>query len=479
MDMRPAFKAAPNTKVMINIGALLDVPTGTYIKGLYGESILNGGLGFITGVVGIGNNFKSTIMHYMMLCAMSRIACSYSTSLNTYDTEVNIHEWQLKKFTMRFDGFKEMDILQDGMWNITDKTIYFANEWYEIFKKFLKDKKADAEKNSKRSPFPDRSGKANLMIATPTFSEIDSFSEFETEDVSKMQDANELGEAGGNTIHMRQGLAKVRFLMELPSLSGGAYNYTAMTAHVGKEIQMATGPMAPPPPKKLQYLKHNDKLKGVTDKFTFLLTNCWHAYDAKPLINQGSKSSEYPKHPGDDQRLDTDLNIVTLRQLRSKSGPTGITIELMISQSEGVLAELTEFHFIKENSRYGISGTLQHYALDLCPEVKMQRTTVRTKIDTEPTLRRALNITAEMLQISLLWRNLDQNFVCAPKVLYDDLIALGYDWSILLATRGWWTLDNDKHPIPFLSTMDLLNMRSGTYHPYWYPVAKDKLISKK
>jgi hypothetical protein len=42
----------------------------------------------------------------------------------------------------------------------------------------------------------------------------------------------------------------------------------------------------------------------------------------------------------------------------------------------------------------------------------------------------------------------------------------------LLNTRGWWTLDNDKQEVPFLSTLDLLRMRKGLYHPYW--LAEDK-----
>ena len=48
-----------------------------------------------------------------------------------------------------------------------------------------------------------------------------------------------------------------------------------------------------------------------------------------------------------------------------------------------------------------------------------------------------------------------------------DIKALGYDWKELLATRSWYTFFNEKHPVPFLSTMDLLRMRAGLYHPYW------------
>lgn len=476
MNLIPNFVQAPSVKVMINIGALLDIPTGVYITGLHGESILNGGLGGITGVVGIGNNFKSTIMHYMMLSAASCIAESEDTSMNTYDTEINIHEWHLRKFAERFPVFAKMlpDIIDSKFWTVTDKTIYFANEWYEILKTFLKDKKAASKKIERATPFPSRDGKTPLMIPIPTFGEVDSFTLFETENVAKMQDENELGDSGANTMHMRQGAAKVRFLMEIPAITGAVYHYMLMSAHIGKNIDIASGPMPAPPVKKLQHLKNGDVIKGVTDKFFFLMSNCWHAFNAAPLINQGTKSPEYPRNSDDNGNLDTDLNVVTLRQLRSKSGPSGMVMEILVSQSEGVLPSLTEFHHIKNCDRYGISGTLQHYNLDLLPDVKLSRTTVRSKIDSDPLLRRALNITSEMCQIKNLWHHWDNNILCTPKELYDDLKAMGYNWDVLLQTRQWWTLDNDKHPVPFLSTLDLLNMRAKKYFPYWMNDDKSK-----
>ncbi len=482
--MLPAMniQPAPNVKVLINIGACMDIPTGVYLKGAHGESLLNGGLGMLTGLTAIGNAFKSTIMHYMMLSAADKIAQMADTSMSTYDTEVNIHESHLAGFTHQFESFRDRDVFQDGVWTITDKTIYYANTWWVAAKEYLKQKRAAKNKLEVDTPFLSRDKKTLLKILVPTFGEIDSFSEIETEDVVKIQDENELGDSGGNTIHMRQGLSKLRLLMELPVQMGGAYHYMLMTAQLGKEMAIASGPMPSAPVRKLHHLKNGDKLKGVTDKFTFLMSNCWHAYAVSPLINQGTKGPEYPLNPDDNKPLDMDLNIVSLRQLRSKSGPSGVTIEVIVSQSHGVLPSLTEFHYIKDRSRFGISGTLQHYSLDLLPDVKLQRTTVRSKIDSDTKLRRALNITAEMCQMKEYWRHLDSGELCSPKELYDDLKAQGHDWDLLLSTRGWWTINNDKHPVPFLSTMDLLNMRSTVpenrrYFPYW--MTEDKKGIKK
>jgi len=470
------FDQPANVKCLINIGALMDIPTGFYIKGSHGEHILLGGLGSITAVVGRGNRYKSTIMHYMMLSAANKLSSTVKTSMSTYDTEINIHEHALKRFIKPFQYLNNDNILDNGTWNVTDKTMYYANNWYELIKKYLKEKRDNSKKYEYTTPFLSRDGKEKLKIVVPTFSEIDSFSEFETEDVAKMQDDNELGDSGANTIHMRQGLAKTRFLMEVPTLFGGNNHFLLLTAHLGKDIQVATGPYSVPPPKNLQHMKTGDKIKGVTDRFFFLMNNCWHAVNATPLINQGTKGPEYPRVPEEISSKDTDLNIVTLTQLRGKSGPSGFTLEIVVSQYEGVLPTLTEFHYIKSSDRFGLSGTLQSYSLDIMPDIKLSRTTIRQKIDSNLKLCRAMNITSELCQMHQFYRHLSSD-LCTPKVLYDDLKALGYDWDMILEkTRGWWCLEDEKNELLFLSTMDLLMMRKG-YIPYW--MNPDKTIKKE
>jgi len=471
-DFGANFEEAPSIKPYLNVGALLDIPTGVFIKGKYGEHILNGGLGFITGVVGIGNNFKSTVMHYMMLSAMDKFPKSKA---NTFDTEINIQQSRLQALSYSFDSFKDRKIIDEGTWTVTDKTVYYGNEWYEHWKKFVKNKIDNVNKFTVEFPFADTKKNDGTLIKLPypTFTQVDSFSEFETEDVANIQNANELGESGGNTIHMRQGLAKIRFLSDIPKLIAKSFNPMMMTAHIGKDIPMDARAA---PVKKLQFLKNGDKIKGVTDKFMFLTSACWQCSSAVPFTNDTTKAPEYPRDKDDDMKFDTDLNIVTLTLLRNKNGTTGINIQLLVSQREGVLPSLSEFHYIKTNDRYGIEGTMQNYALDLLPEVKLSRTTVRSKIAENAQLRRALNITSQMCQMDLI-HEYDKGFVCTPKELYNDLIAKGYDWNTLLNTRGWYTSDNDKHPIPFLSTYDLLACRAGTYHPYW--LEDDKKTIKK
>ncbi len=472
----PSFQRSLPVKPSINIGACLDIPTGTYITGLHGESILNGGLAAITGVVGIGNNFKSTIAHFMNLSAMDKIMPVVETSISTYDTEVNINESELKRFyTNRpnFPSLKDKDLIDLGLWQVTDKSVYYANEWYEIYRDFMKGKRGN-DKVKLFTPFPDRDGTSTVKFPVPTFTEVDSFSEFETADIAKIQEDNELGDSGGNTIHMRKGLVQTRFLMELPALVGSGGGYVTLTAHVGKKIQMASGPMPQPPEKILQHLKNGDAVKGVSSKFFFLLHNCWHARNAAPYINQSTKAAEYPRDGEDNLAGDTDLNIVTVTQLRGKNGSTGYSINLLVSQRDGVLPSLTEFHYCKTNGRWGLGGNDKNYFLELCPEVKLMRTTVRSKLENDPLLARAMNITSELLQIKQFWPAFPKELMCTPLELYEDLKKLGYDWKDLLNTRGWWTLNNDEFPIPMLSTLDLLKMRKGEYFPYWMNTDKTR-----
>lgn len=455
-------------KPHINVGSLYDIPTGSYFFGLYGESILNGGLGTLTGIVGIGNNYKSTVLRYLELTAASRFEY---TKIHSYDTEMNVQRSRLLRLALRAGGAKFKNIFTDGTWKITDRSIYFANTWYERYKEFMEAKITHKKKLIRNTPFLTASRSGFIQWMMPTFSDVDSLTEFETEDVGKIQDENELGESGGNTMHMRQGLAKVRFLSDILKRATASGTSVLLTAHIGKDIPM--DPRAAPV-KKLQFLKGGDKVIGVTGKFFFLTGLAIQCQNATPLVNRETKASEYPFDSADNKNAgDADLNIVTTIILRNKSGPTGHVIPLVVSQRDGVLPTLSEFHYCKTDDRFGMESNPQHYAMHLYPSVKLSRTTVRQKINEDHLLRTAIRITADLCQMKHYWRFENQDDLPTPKQLYDDLMAMGYDWDVLLNTRGWWTFNNtDTQLQPFLTTMDLLRMRKGLYHPYW--LAQDK-----
>lgn len=477
LDLEPPFEMIPSVRIAFNVGCLIDILGGTYETGKYGESILNGGQTPITGVVGMPNVFKSAIADYIQFTAYSRFLGYENVFGMKYDCEISTTESRQATLASNVEGLEgENNPIENGKWNITDKILYMGNAWFDKFKEYIQKKVKSAEKIMVVTPFIDRYGK-NIEIILPTFCSIDSLTEFETDDVAEMRNENELGDSGGNTDFLKQGRSKAVMLAQLPALVGRANMPIILTAHVDKAINM--DPRAPAK-KQMQYLKNGDVIKGVTNKFLFLTHQCWQCLSAVPLMNDTTKAPEYPNGSDDNMKGDTDLNLITMTLLRNKYGPSGLMFQIIVSQEQGVLPSLSEFHYIKSNDRFGLGGNVQNYFLDLLPDVKLSRTAIRPKINALPELRRALNITSELLQMQKLWSKYAAIY-CAPKELYDDLAAIGYDWNIILNhTRGYWLPENDsdKHEKKFFSTLDLLHARVGEYVPWWWPKDKPLDLSK-
>jgi hypothetical protein len=468
IQMRPRFEPIPALKASTNVGALFDIPTGKYYLGRHGESLLNAGVGLVTGVVGKANRFKSTVMNYLII----RILANFNESLaNSYDTEMNIQEQEMMRLIVR-QGLNPDDFFNpNGLdrWLITDKTRYWGDQWFALLKEFFEDKEKNLKHWMRESPFLDRDGKSLIMLPVPTISAVDSLSEMMTSDVAKMVDENDLGEKGGNTIYMRQGLSKKRFLTEIPVWAARLNNPIFLTSHIGKMSTMDTNPNSMPE-KRLQYMNAGDDLKGVTGSFSYLTTFCIHCVEATALQDKDTRASLYPRSSDDSMVRDTDLNEVNITYLRNKFGRSGLTAKLLISQVEGLLPSLTEFYYSKTNDKdykFAFTGHDKAYQSCFLPKVNLQRTTVRTKLDTNERLRRAILIGSEMTQMRWLWQGQDAKYRITPQQLYHDLVSAGYKMEELLDTRSQWTFDNDTAGMPYLSTMDLLRMRTKEYHPFW------------
>lgn len=468
---KPAYSQVDPCKIFYNVGCLLDIPTGRYIRGKRGENIMNGGFSVFNAVMGKPNTYKTKIARFLMLSGASKAAESgFLPYLNTYDTEVNVDVEHCLSLSRRFPIFSAIDLVMEGAWSITDKTLHLGNEWFKLLKDFLRGEKIkNAKTYTMETPFLDKDGKP-IMAIFPSFGDLDSVSEFTTADIDEIQNKNEIGDSGGNTIHMRGGLAKTRLLMEIPSLCNASSHYIIMTAHIGKEIPMGQGPMASIPTRQLPHMKPGEVVKGVAGKFLYLSNLLWQTMSASVFNNQSTKGPEYPKTRERVDEGSVDLNLVVLKLIRNKFGPSGYSFDLVISQTEGVLASLTEFHYVKEHDRFGIEGSRDVYNMILYPDVKIGRTTVRNLLDTDPMLRRAVKITADLLQIKTYYKELPFE-VPDVKALYEKL-GKEYDWKVLLNTRDYWTFNQYEHPIPFLSTMDLIEMYYDKYVPYWLPKKK-------
>lgn len=463
MSFGKRLKPAPSIRPLLNIGCLMDIPTGTYHTGRHGESILNGGHAVLTGIGGRGNTYKSTVAHHIHLTILNR----YVNSVwNMYDTEMSFGEKRASGLSKFKENIRGLDLVEIGRLLITDSTMYSGNKWFDEIKEYVDEKLKDKTSYG-TLPFVDKKGEL-IHYPLPSLALVDSFSRMTVDAVDVILGKNSAGESGNNMSAVKDSGSKHQMLIQMPSLTARGSLYTTLTAHVDDDL--ALDPYAPNT-KKLSFLKNKLKFKYVSNQYHFLMNNLWYCFDAAAKKNATTKASEYPRNKFDKDPANNDLMAVTIQNLRGKYGASGNPLELMVSQSEGVLAGLSEFHYIKSYDRYGLGGNLQNFYLEFCPDIPLSRTTVRTKINENANLRRALELASEMCQIRNLWLDLDIKYSMEPQELMDNLIARGYDWDTLMTkTRGYWIYEEEAklNPLQFLSTMDFLKMAMGEYHPYWY-----------
>jgi len=467
MIFKQPYKKAEHLAAMYNVGAGMDIPTGKWYYGIHDEGLLNGGISVLNGFVGGGNLFKTTVALYKTLTAMSR---TNGSSGSMYETEMNTQGSRISDLAKNIREFNGEDVIESERFVITNRTHYTGDEYYDLTKDWLEEKHKEAEKNKEYRatlPFIKLNTKNELMSTiVPTFGILDSFTDFVTKDVMKMQDDNSLGESGQNTMFMRQGINKLRLLSEYPPLLHRAGHYYSMTAQVGPIFNMDP---YNPEKKKLVNMQGNIKMKGVTDKFSYIMNSILQMYSLEKLLTK-DKTPRFPRDEFDNMQNDTDLNVLHMVELRGKAGPSGIPMQLVVSQKQGVLPSMTEFYnLLTSKDRFGLSGNEQNYTLVLCPDIKLSRTKVRRAIDDNKSLQRALTITMELMQMHRFMPELRNNdLLCTTEELFEGVKTNGFDWDIILNdTRGWWTTNNDDHPVKYLSTLDLIRMSKGKYKPYW------------
>lgn len=467
MLFKQPYKKAEHLAPLINVGAGMDIITGKWYYGQHEEALLNGGMPQLSGYVGMGNLFKTATMVHKNLTAMYRIHSQSTGSM--YETEMNTQGSRISDLASYLSEYDGIDPLLSERFIVTNRKHYSGDEWYEQTKEFLESKMELGKKKEGQAKLPFlKLGTNELMeMIIPTVGILDSWTDFVTKDAAKMNDDIGLGEKGAETLFMKQGIQKLRLLSELPPLLHKASHYFSMSAQMGSIFNLD---QYNPEKKKLTDIQGNTKMKGVTDKFTTNMNSILQFVNREKLLDKKTKMPKFPRDEYDAEEGDTDLNVIHATELRGKSGPSGIPIRLVVSQKQGVLPSMTEFYNLWDHpDSFGLEGNDQNYFLTLRPDIKLSRTKVRRKIDEDAMLRRALTISMELMQMTRLMPELrNMGLMCTPKELFDGVKEKGYDWDMILGnTRGWWTLNNDEHPIPYLSTLDLMRMRVDKYKPYW------------
>lgn len=471
VSMRPTVSRIKPIKPKLNVGGKFDHLNGTWNIGIHGESVLNGGYSYFFAIAGGPNRGKTALLRGLAGIAFSRtywlrtLDDKYTTFYTSHDAESNTEEQRYTKmYQAVWYAFPE-DPIEAERYIISDAQETTMEKWFEDWRNLCIYKRDVASKELKvPTPFLDRDGK-QLCVIAPSFADADSISQLRSEVQTQMHEDNDVSSSKNNMYFARGGIAKTHMIDDIPPLAVASSTYTAVTVQTKTQKSFD----GTPPKKIFQHMPQDVALKGVPENMLYLTLDFYLILRSDPLLASDKNGPRWPRAGELRDRANSDLNVITMVNLRGKAGPSGSPFTAVYSQSQGYLPRLTQWEDIWNEGQYGISGTLTNYALDMMPEVKLTRTTVRDLIDSNEELARALEITADLLYMGFVSsvNGENTNLLCKPSELYADIKALGYDWKELLATRGWYTFFNEKHPVPFLSTMDLLRMRAGLYHPYW------------
>lgn len=474
MIKRIATPSTPLPRLSLNVGAGMDLPTGYFIKGKYGEDILIGGFSNLQGEMGDPNTDKTTIALYQVLSGLNTIAYSYISELIAYCSEGTLREERINALSKPFEYLDrdDDDNLIISFSNIKELT---PEEWYD--KKLATYIKTKRESNDYLVEYeflrdPDNKDKC-LKMKLPTALLLDTITYFDPSNSIDMimgdlkkgnsESAGKSTDSSNRTIGLNNAKFKTDIMSTMTPGMLRTNTYAMITAHVGDNVNMENSPYAPKPRQQIGTLSSNEKIKGVPSNYTRLLTSLWQTLGKKPLVNQGTMLAEYPKNDGTD-KIKEELHIITLKQHRSKDNLSNIRIELITSQREGVKPHLSQFHFLK-NNKFGFEGNLVTYNLILYPDVKITRPTIRTLIDNDPKMRRAIEFTSDYLQMTMYFPEYEaMQLYCGLDVLYKDIDTLGYDWNkILTLTRNWWTPKQYSSELQYLIILNLLKLRVGLY----------------
>lgn len=463
----------PFVRIAINIGAGFDVLNGSYVRGTRGERILNGGFGHTFLVGGKQNQGKTKVLQYATAKFLRHFPGGTAFVTDTEMTST-FQAWQsffeYNKSVAMLIGRDPLDLEQPRI-ELADSSNYETlDAWWDEIKlrqdEMLKNKKLLLE-----TPFQDRDGSA-MKIIHPTINFLDSITDAHGKGTDSVMEDTELTDSKANTLHLNDSREKTRLFMEMIPRCQRTYNYSLMSAHVSKNVNM--GSMTPVS-KQYAALPQDIKLSGIPNKALYKTSASLYISAFETL--QMSSSDKTPRYPLNDfekgNTSSTDVKRITLSMLRAKGGGgSETTLDIIYSQSLGVLEGLSNFHrcFAAPNN-FGmtVSGQVQTFAMDLYPEVKFNRFNVRKLLDEDVKLARACEITSDLLLLRRFSTDPEvQNYWVTPAELRKGLEAKGYDWNELLETRGWWTMCIYEPHLPnFLSTLDLLRMNAGLYTPYW------------
>ena len=445
----------------LNTGNILDIATGSFINGINGNMVLNGGLGLTNASVGRSQTQKSTTTLSHVINAFARL---YGSNLIVYDTEKALSEERI---------FSLCDIpLTDEQKNnvkLVTPDNYTLEEMHALVENIVETKINNKKQYTMEMPILAKNGKTSLKILKPTFIVYDSWSKASTSKffemlTSKLDTKSDefslkksITDSASNTAFMKEGLYKKKMIGMLASFAEKASIYFFFTSHVGDKIEMDPYSTTP---KTLQFMRNADKTKDTGSNFLFLMNNLLDCRGSKTLLDNERKGPLYPSSKynfGKDE-----IQEISQVLARCKNNASGPAIPCIISQSKGISSGLTYYHYLKENKYYGFEGNPRSHKLYLKDDINVSRTTIYDLCYTNKEFARALEITGISLYIQNNWY-FDKTTSLFGKNVKEVAKRLKEKKLLdkILKSRGWLTnihKDNPHNKIEYLSYMDILKL---------------------
>lgn len=433
-------------------GTLLDHATGWYERGIDNKWYLIGGLPQgIFGIHGRENTFKSTLVDGWMMGAMRIHQEAYGFGFDTEGIKNKI----------RVAGAVD-DILHNlHDTDAIDRLVLHSGAKYHINNVFkhLKDivaRKEQHEKVLKRDiPIVDPTTGQRRKVWVPTFVQIDSLTELESEEEATMLDSSGgLEDKKNKTIWLVDGNKKtllIRYMRKIAEKYGICF---ICTAHTGNNMSMDP---RQPPSKQLLYMKQKDRIKGAGSRFSFL-THVLTQNAAMKVLQDSGKATLYPQGTTVDNDIVEIANVIQ----RNKSNSSGTMIPYVSSQETGMLNTVTNLHYIRVNGYDGLNGgpSKPKHACVWYPEVNFSRKTVRDLTDADYALARAIELTAQYRFIQTHW-NLSKmpfDFNMTTEEIFDKVTNSSADMRDVLQSTGNWSYSKTERE--YMSLFDFMEQIS-------------------
>lgn len=451
----------------LNYSYIFDQLNGEDVRGVDGRYYLNGGITPNNAVVGGSNTQKTGNLVLQMARILVRYSCavgfffdiektfSVRRLADMVDREVGIPSYFMNELlNKRFFYFNGND--HDG----TDVHNFFINT-----NKMIKDEAKTNKKLKIPTVFLSNDGKTPLMIYPPIIPHIDSGTEMNFSKAAADFREGDVDDGGNkNTRDMKIGNLRRIVHSDADQLGGEVGMYQSWTAQVQDIINMTGQPLE----KQTTFLRQGKKIAGPKTMKNLPALGI-EIIRGAPLKN--GQEWLYPDPFGKDENIDDDgkaspdLMEYFIAPYRNKNGVSGGHLTFIGSQNLGIQEDLTAYHNLKKHKFFGYdSDNTRSHSLVIYPGSKLGRTTIRSQINEDLCLRRALCITYQFMNKIKYDLNMDPKYRMTIEDFYEK-VGKVMDWEwILNETVDYWFINPDIKK-KTLSTFELMRIAIGEGDP--------------